>query len=195
MSQAYQKAGVNLRAGDEAVERIKIHARSTHRPEVIGGLGGFSGLFTLDTQKYRKPILVSGTDGVGTKLKLAFELDQHDTVGIDLVAMCVNDILVTGAEPLYFLDYIACEKLEPEKIEKIVGGIAEGCRQAQTSHAHRRRCLRAIPILLRGPSAVNRDPRIRRRRPGTSALSIDSVQSHSTCHTHAPVHSAVAMAG
>ncbi len=130
MSQAYQKAGVNLRAGDEAVERIKIHARSTHRPEVIGGLGGFSGLFTLDTQKYRKPILVSGTDGVGTKLKLAFELDQHDTVGIDLVAMCVNDILVTGAEPLYFLDYIACEKLEPEKIEKIVGGIAEGCRQA-----------------------------------------------------------------
>ena len=130
MSQAYQKAGVNLRAGDEAVERIKILARSTHRPEVIGGLGGFSGLFTLDTQKYRKPILVSGTDGVGTKLKLAFELDQHETVGIDLVAMCVNDILVTGAEPLYFLDYIACEKLEPEKIEKIVGGIAEGCRQA-----------------------------------------------------------------
>ena len=109
MSQAYQKAGVNLRAGDEAVERIKIQARSTHRPEVIGGLGGFSGLFTLDTQRYREPILVSGTDGVGTKLKLAFELDQHETVGIDLVAMCVNDILVTGAEPLYFLDYIACE--------------------------------------------------------------------------------------
>ena len=131
MSQAYQQAGVNIRAGDEAVERIKIHARSTHRPEVIGGLGGFGGLFALNVQKYREPILVSGTDGVGTKLKLAFELDQHETVGIDLVAMCVNDILVSGAEPLYFLDYIACEKLEPEKIENIVGGIAEGCRQAK----------------------------------------------------------------
>ena len=131
MSQAYQQAGVNIRAGDEAVERIKIHARSTHRPEVIGGLGGFGGLFALNVQKYREPILVSGTDGVGTKLKLAFELDHHETVGIDLVAMCVNDILVSGAEPLYFLDYIACEKLEPEKIENIVGGIAEGCRQAK----------------------------------------------------------------
>ena len=130
MSRAYQQAGVNIRAGDEAVERIKVHARSTHRPEVIGGLGGFGGLFALNIQKYREPILVSGTDGVGTKLKLAFELNQHKTVGIDLVAMCVNDILVSGAEPLYFLDYIACEKLEPEKIENIVGGIAEGCRQA-----------------------------------------------------------------
>ena len=133
MSQAYQQAGVNIRAGDEAVVRIKIHARSTHRPEVIGGLGGFGGLFALNVQKYRDPILVSGTDGVGTKIKLAFELDQHDTVGIDLVAMCVNDILVSGAEPLYFLDYIACEKLEPEKIENIVGGIAEGCRQSNCS--------------------------------------------------------------
>ena len=131
MSQAYQEAGVNIRAGDEAVERIKIHARSTHRPEVIGGLGGFGGLFALNVQKYREPILVSGTDGVGTKLKLAFELDHHETVGIDLVAMCVNDILLSGAEPLYFLDYIACEKLEPEKIENIVGGIAEGGRQAK----------------------------------------------------------------
>ncbi|MGB0138792.1 MAG: phosphoribosylformylglycinamidine cyclo-ligase [bacterium] len=131
MSEAYQRAGVNIRAGDEAVERIKIHARATHRPEVIGGLGGFGGLFALNVQKYRKPILVSGTDGVGTKLKLAFEMDHHETVGIDLVAMCVNDILVSGAEPLYFLDYIACEKLEPEKIENIVGGIAEGCRQAK----------------------------------------------------------------
>ena len=131
MSEAYQRAGVNIRAGDEAVERIKIHARATHRPEVIGGLGGFGGLFALNVQKYREPILVSGTDGVGTKLKLAFEMDHHETVGIDLVAMCVNDILVSGAEPLYFLDYIACEKLEPEKIENIVGGIAEGCRQAK----------------------------------------------------------------
>ncbi len=131
MSRAYQQAGVNIRAGDEAVERIKIHARATHRPEVIGGLGGFGGLFALNVQKYREPILVSGTDGVGTKLKLAFEMDHHETVGIDLVAMCVNDILVSGAEPLYFLDYIACEKLEPEKIENIVGGIAEGCRQAR----------------------------------------------------------------
>ena len=131
MSEAYQRAGVNIRAGDEAVERIKIHARATHRPEVIGGLGGFGGLFALNVQKYREPILVSGTDGVGTKLKLAFEMDHHKTVGIDLVAMCVNDILVSGAEPLYFLDYIACEKLEPEKIENIVGGIVEGCRQAK----------------------------------------------------------------
>ena len=131
MSRAYQQAGVNIRAGDEAVERIKIHARATHRPEVIGGLGGFGGLFALNVQKYRNPILVSGTDGVGTKLKLAFEMDHHKTVGIDLVAMCVNDILVSGAEPLYFLDYIACEKLVPEKIENIVGGIAEGCRQAK----------------------------------------------------------------
>ena len=114
VSSAYQQAGVNIRAGDEAVERIKIHARSTHRPEVLGGLGGFGGLFVLNVQKYREPILVSGTDGVGTKLKLAFELDHHETVGIDLVAMCVNDILVSGAEPLYFLDYIACEKLEPK---------------------------------------------------------------------------------
>jgi phosphoribosylformylglycinamidine cyclo-ligase len=130
LSQAYQKAGVNIRAGDEAVERIKVHARSTNRTEVIGGLGGFGGLFALNIQKYREPILVSGTDGVGTKLKLAFELDHHETIGIDLVAMCVNDILVSGAEPLYFLDYIACEKLEPKKIEKIVGGIAEGCRQS-----------------------------------------------------------------
>ncbi len=130
MSEAYRKAGVNIRRGDEAVERIKIHAHSTHRQEVIGGLGGFGGLFALNIQKYSEPILVSGTDGVGTKLKMAFELDQHETVGIDLVAMCVNDILVSGAEPLYFLDYIACEKLEPEKIEKIVGGIAKGCRQA-----------------------------------------------------------------
>jgi phosphoribosylformylglycinamidine cyclo-ligase len=130
VSEAYRKAGVNIRRGDEAVERIKIHAHSTHRQEVIGGLGGFGGLFALNIQKYSEPILVSGTDGVGTKLKMAFELDQHETVGIDLVAMCVNDILVSGAEPLYFLDYIACEKLEPEKIEKIVGGIAKGCRQA-----------------------------------------------------------------
>ena len=130
MSEAYRKAGVNIRRGDEAVERIKIHAHSTHRQEVIGGLGGFGGLFALNIQKYSEPILVSGTDGVGTKLKMAFELDQHETVGIDLVAMCVNDILVSGAEPLYFLYYSACEKLEPEKIEKIVGGIAKGCRQA-----------------------------------------------------------------
>jgi phosphoribosylformylglycinamidine cyclo-ligase len=133
VSQAYQQAGVNIRAGDKAVERIKSYAKSTHRPEVVGGLGGFGGLFALNIKKYKEPILVAGTDGVGTKLKLAFELNQHQTVGIDLVAMCVNDILVSGAEPLFFLDYIACERLEPEKIEKIVSGIAEGCRQASCS--------------------------------------------------------------
>src|SRR5690606_20742245 len=114
----------------EAVERIKKHVRRTMRPEVLGGLGGFAGLFGLDKSRYEEPVLVSGTDGVGTKLKLAFAMDRHDTVGIDAVAMCVNDIVVTGAEPLFFLDYVACGKLVPEKIEAIVAGVAEGCVRA-----------------------------------------------------------------
>lgn len=126
----YKNAGVDIDAGNKAVELMKAHIKSTFRPEVLGDLGGFGGLFKIDVAKYRQPVLVSGTDGVGTKLKLAFYMDKHDTVGIDCVAMCVNDILVLGAEPLFFLDYIALGKLIPEKVAAIVKGIAEGCRQA-----------------------------------------------------------------
>ncbi|MDP6210794.1 MAG: phosphoribosylformylglycinamidine cyclo-ligase [SAR324 cluster bacterium] len=130
MLKAYQKAGVDLAAADEAVERLKPLAQRTLRPEVLSGLGGFGGLFELNRSKYKNPVLVSGTDGVGTKLKLAFELDSHETIGIDLVAMCVNDILVQGAEPLFFLDYLACGKLFPQKVEAVVKGISEGCLQS-----------------------------------------------------------------
>jgi|TARA_B100000953_G_scaffold241527_1_gene203183 phosphoribosylformylglycinamidine cyclo-ligase len=130
---AYQKAGVDLAAADEALERIKPLAQRTLRTEVLSGLGGFGGLFMLNHSKYKNPVLVSGTDGVGTKLKLAFELDRHDTIGIDLVAMCVNDILVQGAEPLFFLDYLACGKLYPKKVEAVVRGISEGCLQSRCS--------------------------------------------------------------
>ncbi|MBB6694089.1 phosphoribosylformylglycinamidine cyclo-ligase [Cohnella xylanilytica] len=130
MSEAYKQAGVDIAAGNEAVERMKKHVQKTFRPEVLTGLGGFGGLFSLNKDKYEEPVLVSGTDGVGTKLKLAFALDKHDTIGIDAVAMCVNDVVVTGAEPLFFLDYLACGKLVPEKIEAIVKGVAEGCQQA-----------------------------------------------------------------
>jgi phosphoribosylformylglycinamidine cyclo-ligase len=130
MANAYKQAGVDIEAGYEAVERMKKHVKTTVRPEVMGGLGGFGGMFDLSALQLKEPVLVSGTDGVGTKLKLAFAMDRHDTVGIDLVAMCVNDIVVQGAEPLYFLDYIACGKAEPDKIEMIVKGISEGCVQA-----------------------------------------------------------------
>lgn len=132
MSEAYKKAGVDIDAGNEAVNRMKQHVSKTHRKEVKTGLGGFGSLFALDT-KYKKPVLVSGTDGVGTKLKIAFEMGMDGTIGIDLVAMCVNDIIVQGAEPLFFLDYIATGKLVPEQIEKIVEGIADGCVQAGCS--------------------------------------------------------------
>lgn len=130
MSEAYKQAGVDIAAGNEAVERMKKHVKRTFRPEVLTGLGGFGGLFGLNKDKYEEPVLVSGTDGVGTKLKLAFAMDKHDTIGIDAVAMCVNDVIVTGAEPLFFLDYLACDKVIPEKIEAIVKGIADGCEQA-----------------------------------------------------------------
>ncbi|QNK56604.1 phosphoribosylformylglycinamidine cyclo-ligase [Paenibacillus sp. PAMC21692] len=130
MSEAYKKAGVDIAAGNEAVERMKKHVKRTYRPEVLAELGGFGGLFGLDKDKYEEPVLVSGTDGVGTKLKLAFAMDKHDTIGIDAVAMCVNDIIVQGAEPLFFLDYLACGKVVPEKIEAIVKGISEGCVQS-----------------------------------------------------------------
>ena len=127
----YKNAGVDIEAGYRSVELMKEHVKATMRPEVLGGLGGFSGAFSMSAFKnMEKPTLVSGTDGVGTKLKLAFLLDQHDTVGIDCVAMCVNDIACAGGEPLFFLDYIACGKNYPEKIATIVSGVAEGCKQA-----------------------------------------------------------------
>ena len=127
----YKKAGVDIEAGYKAVELMKKHVQGTMRPEVLGGIGGFSGAFSMDAyKKMEHPTLVSGTDGVGTKLTLAFALDKHDTIGIDCVAMCVNDIACAGGEPLFFLDYIACGKNEPEKIATIVSGVAEGCRQA-----------------------------------------------------------------
>ncbi len=127
----YKNAGVDIEAGYRSVELMKKHVKETMRPEVLGGLGGFSGAFSMSAFKnMEKPTLVSGTDGVGTKLKLAFLMDKHDTVGIDCVAMCVNDIACAGGEPLFFLDYIACGKNFPEKIAEIVGGVAEGCKQA-----------------------------------------------------------------
>jgi phosphoribosylformylglycinamidine cyclo-ligase len=126
----YRDSGVDIDAGDEFVDRIKPLVRSTFRPEVLTDLGGFGGLFGFQAGKYKEPVLVSGTDGVGTKLKIAFMMDKHDTVGIDLVAMCVNDIAVSGAEPLFFLDYFATGKLSVSRAQEVVKGIAEGCRQA-----------------------------------------------------------------
>lgn len=126
----YRAAGVDIEAGYEAVRRIKEHARTTHRPGVMGGIGSFGGLFSLDLERYRRPVLVSGTDGVGTKLKVAFMTGRHDTVGIDAVAYCVNDILCHGAEPLFFLDYLALGRLDPAVVEAVVAGVAEGCRRA-----------------------------------------------------------------
>lgn len=133
VADAYKQAGVDIEAGYKAVSLMKKHVQKTVRPEVIGGLGGFGGMFDLSQLQYKEPVLISGTDGVGTKLMLAFTMDKHDTIGIDCVAMCVNDIVVQGAEPLFFLDYIACGKAVPEKIEQIVKGIADGCVQAGCS--------------------------------------------------------------
>ena len=127
----YKKAGVDIEAGYRSVELMKQHVKETMRPEVLGGLGGFAGAFSLQSIKnMEEPVLLSGTDGCGTKVKLAFLLDKHDTIGIDCVAMCVNDIACSGGEPLFFLDYIACGKNYPEKIAAIVKGVAEGCKQA-----------------------------------------------------------------
>ncbi|MGQ9531307.1 MAG: phosphoribosylformylglycinamidine cyclo-ligase [Desulfotomaculales bacterium] len=126
----YRAAGVDLEAASRAVELIRGLARSTHRPGVLGEVGGFGGFFALDTARYRRPVLVAATDGVGTKLRIAQALDRHDTVGIDLVAMCANDVLVHGAEPLFFLDYLAVGRLAPERVASIVAGIAAGCREA-----------------------------------------------------------------
>ncbi|MDO6448916.1 phosphoribosylformylglycinamidine cyclo-ligase [Oceanobacillus profundus] len=127
MSEVYKQAGVDVEKGYEAVERMKKHIAKTTRPEVMGGIGSFAGLFDLSSFTYKEPVMVSGTDGVGTKLKLAFELNKHDSVGIDLVAMCANDIVAQGAQPLFFLDYIACGKNDPAMIEQIVAGISNGC--------------------------------------------------------------------
>ncbi len=129
-SESYAAAGVDVTAGYESVELIKSSVKRTTIPGVIGGIGGFGGMFELPWSDYKNPVLVSGTDGVGTKIKLAFLMDKHDTVGIDCVAMCVNDVACSGAKPLFFLDYIACGKNYPEKIAQIVSGVAEGCVQA-----------------------------------------------------------------
>ena len=130
MAVNYEKAGVNLEAGYEVVRRIKQHVASTNRLGTMGNIGAFGGMFDLAALNVKEPVLVSGTDGVGTKLKLAFAMDKHDTIGIDAVAMCVNDVLAQGAEPLFFLDYVALGHNIPEKVEQIVAGVAEGCRQA-----------------------------------------------------------------
>ncbi|MCG9966615.1 phosphoribosylformylglycinamidine cyclo-ligase [Pelotomaculum terephthalicicum JT] len=129
----YADAGVDIKAGDEAVRLMRGAVRSTFRPEVLADIGSFGGLFALNTAKYREPVLVSGTDGVGTKLRVAMLTGRHNTIGIDAVAMCVNDILAQGAEPLFFLDYLAVGRLVPEKVADIVAGVAEGCRQAGCS--------------------------------------------------------------
>ncbi len=126
----YASAGVDIDAGNRAVDLMRNSVRSTFRPGVMTDIGGFGGLFELDSRRYKQPVLVSGTDGVGTKLRVAMLMDKHDTIGIDAVAMCVNDILVQGAEPLFFLDYLAVGKLVPERVAEIIAGVAEGCKQA-----------------------------------------------------------------
>ena len=126
----YKDAGVDIDAGNRSVQLIKDCVKATYRPEVLGDLGGFGGLFALQASKYKEPVLMSGTDGVGTKLRLAFMLDKHDTIGQDAVAMCVNDILVQGAEPLFFLDYLAVGKLDPEQVADVVKGVASACRES-----------------------------------------------------------------
>lgn len=129
----YQDAGVDVHRGYEAVKKIKGHVQKTHSKNVLTDIGGFAGLFSLDLEGIKNPVLVSGTDGVGTKLKLAFTMDQHDTIGIDCVAMCINDIICQGAKPLFFLDYVATGKIAPEHIEQIVKGIAQGCLESECS--------------------------------------------------------------
>lgn len=130
LTDAYKQAGVDVEKGYEAVKRMRSHVERTKRAEVLGGIGSFAGLFDLTSFRYKEPVLVSGTDGVGTKLMIASALNKHDTIGIDLVAMCVNDIVAQGAEPLFFLDYIGCGKTDPAMIEEIVSGVSEGCVQS-----------------------------------------------------------------
>ncbi len=126
----YKKAGVNIDAGEEVVQRIKAMVRTTFRPEVLTDIGGFAGFFRPNLHAFKEPVFAAATDGVGTKLKIAFMLEKHDTVGIDAVAMCVNDLIVQGAEPLFFLDYLAVGKLDVDRATEIIGGVAEGCRRA-----------------------------------------------------------------
>ena len=129
-SLSYRDAGVDIEAGNLAVEKMKAAVRATYRPEVMGDLGGFGGLFSLNSGHYRQPVLVSGTDGVGTKLKIAFMMNKHDSIGRDVVAMCVNDVLAQGAEPLFFLDYLAVGHLDPDQVAEVVRGVADGCRES-----------------------------------------------------------------
>jgi len=130
VGETYEGAGVDIAAGELAVERIKERMRATFRPEVVGDVGGFGGLFAFDPTRYRRPVLVSSTDGVGTKAAVAWQTGRFDTIGIDLVAMCVDDVVTSGAEPLFFLDYVAVGRLDPDRMEQLVGGVAEGCQEA-----------------------------------------------------------------
>ena len=159
MGESYKDAGVDITAGEEAVEAIKDEVRSTYRPEVIGDIGGFGGLFAFPQHRYTNPVLVSSTDGVGTKALIAQAVGQFETIGIDLVAMCVDDLVCQGAEPLFFLDYIAVGKLDPAHIKQLVKGVAEGCRTAGC--ARRRRDGRAS---RRDGAGRVRPRRLRRRR-------------------------------
>ena len=157
-SDSYAAAGVDITAGYRAVELMKTHIAKTMTPGVCSDVGGFGGLFELDLQGIRRPVLVSGTDGVGTKLKLAFLLDKHDTVGIDCVAMCVNDIICCGARPLFFLDYIACGKNVPERIADIVKGVCEGCVQAGAALIMISMLLTFLAGLIPSSFAAKKDP-------------------------------------
>jgi phosphoribosylformylglycinamidine cyclo-ligase len=130
MGETYAASGVDIAAGEAAVERIKEAVRSTYRSEVLGDIGGFGGLFAFDSERYRQPVLVAATDGVGTKVLVAEQAGRLDTIGIDLVAMCVDDLVCQGAEPLFFLDYLSVGRLDPDQIEQVVTGVADGCRQA-----------------------------------------------------------------
>ena len=146
----YRDAGVDIDAGNKSVSMIKDAVRATYRPEVMGDLGGFGGLFALNTRDYKEPVLVSGTDGVGTKLRLAFLLNKHDTIGQDAVAMCVNDILVQGAEPLFFLDYLAVGKLDPDQVAEVVTGVARACKESGCARRRWLAFIRLVSTILRG---------------------------------------------
>jgi len=188
----YAAAGVDLDLADEAVDRIAPHVARTARPEVLGGIGGFGGLFALDPGRWRSPVLVSATDGVGTKLELARRLDRHDTVGQDLVAMVVDDLVVPGAEPLFFLDYLAVERLDPAHVEQVVAGVADGCAQAGCAlvggeTAEHRGVMPAGSYDLAGfgVGVVERDALLgpARVRPGDAIVALASSGLHSNGYT------------
>lgn len=188
----YAAAGVDLDLADQAVDRIAPHVARTTRPEVLGGIGGFGGLFALDPHRWRAPVLVSATDGVGTKLELARRLDRHDTVGQDLVAMVVDDLVVPGAEPLFFLDYLAVERLDPAHVEQVVAGIADGCAQAgcalvggETAEHRGVMPTGAYDLAGFGVGVVERDALLGsgRVRPGDAILAMASSGLHSNGYT------------